>query len=166
VAWLEKFYDRLIGCDVVVEAPHRHSRQGNLFAVTVELHVPGGAPVVAGRLHHDDHSHEDVYVAIRDTFDAARRRLQDHARRARGDIKAHEAPLHGRVAWIDGNERYGFITASDETEIYFHENALVDLAFDDLRAGDEVRFDMHAGEGARGPQASTVHRIGKHHPTE
>ena len=85
VEWLEKFDHRLLACDVVVEAPHHHSRKGNLFAVTVELRVPGSPPIVAGRLHHDDHSHEDVYIAIRDAFDAARRRLQDHARIARGD---------------------------------------------------------------------------------
>jgi ribosomal subunit interface protein len=78
VAWLERFYDGITGCNVVVEAPHHHSRKGNLFAVSIELSVPGGPSIVAGRVHHDDHAHEDVYVAIRDTFDAARRRLQDH----------------------------------------------------------------------------------------
>ncbi len=36
-----------------------------------------------------DHSHEDVYVAVRDAFNAAARRLEDHARRMRGDVKTH-----------------------------------------------------------------------------
>jgi hypothetical protein len=35
---------------------------------------------------------------VRDCFDAVRRQLEDHARRERGDIKAHEVPDHGRIA--------------------------------------------------------------------
>jgi hypothetical protein len=31
-------------------------------------------------------------VAIRDAFDAARRQLEDHTRRARGETKNHQAP--------------------------------------------------------------------------
>ncbi len=85
VEWLEKVFDRLIGVDVVVEAPHQHSRKGNLFAVSIEMRVPGGPPIVVAKVHHDDQSHEDVYVAIRDAFDAARRRLLEHAERLRGN---------------------------------------------------------------------------------
>ena len=36
-----------------------------------------------------DHAHEDVYVAIRDAFDAAVRRLEDQARKMRGNVKTH-----------------------------------------------------------------------------
>ena len=163
VEWLQKFFDRLIGCDIVVEAPHNRSRKGNLFAVTVEMSVPGGPPIVAGRLHHDDHSHEDVYVAVRDSFDAARRRLQDHARKQRGEIKEHEIPPHGRVSWVSRRDGYGFIDATDGTEVYFHENALVDVGLEELDTGDEVRFAIHVGESDKGPQASSVFRLGKHH---
>jgi hypothetical protein len=31
----------------------------------------------------------DVYVALRDAFDSARRLLQDYARERRGDVKQH-----------------------------------------------------------------------------
>lgn len=85
VEWLQTFFDRLIGCHVVVEAPHQHSQKGNLFHVTVELSVPGRGPIVVGKEHHDNQAHEDVYVVIRDVFDAARRQLQEHARKLRGD---------------------------------------------------------------------------------
>ena len=78
VEWLERSYDRLIGAHVVVEQPHHHARKGGLYHVTIELRVPGGDPIVAGKPHHDDQGHEDVYVAIRDTFDAARRLLGNH----------------------------------------------------------------------------------------
>jgi ribosome-associated translation inhibitor RaiA len=32
---------------------------------------------------------DDVYVSIRDAFDAARRQLEDYERRRRGQVKAH-----------------------------------------------------------------------------
>jgi ribosomal subunit interface protein len=92
VVMLEKFYDRLVGCHVVVEAPHQHSRKGNLFHVTVEVSVPGSQPIVAGHVQHDNHAHEDVYVAMRDVFDAAKRQLQEHAAKQR-DVHATDAPI-------------------------------------------------------------------------
>ncbi len=78
---LERFHDRIIGCTVVVEAPHRHHHKGKLYSVKVDISVPG-KDVVVDRAKPTDHAHEDVYVAIRDAFDAATRRLVaglDHA---------------------------------------------------------------------------------------
>lgn len=160
---LERYFDRLVGCSVKVEAPHQHSRKGQLYDVSIELRVPGGPPLVVGRPHHDQHAHEDVMVAVRDAFATARRLLQDHARKLRADVKAHDEPDHGRIARLDLTDRHGFIEAADGTEVYFHEHALVDVGLDDLAVGDEVRFFVHAGEGAKGPQASSVRHIGKHH---
>jgi hypothetical protein len=47
--------------------------------------VPGDEIVVS----HTANAHEQVDVAVRDAFDAARRQLQDHARKQRGDVKLH-----------------------------------------------------------------------------
>ena len=96
VAKLEQFYDRIVGCRVVVEQRHRHRRHGNLYNVRVELAVPG-PDIAVGREHRSDHAHEDVYVAARDAFRAARRGLEDLARRQRGDLKTHAGAPHGRV---------------------------------------------------------------------
>lgn len=85
---LERRYGRLTGCKVVIESPHRHQHQGRIHHVRVQLAVPG-AEIVVGRDPAENHAHEDVYVAIRDAFDAAERRLEDHARRSRGDVKTH-----------------------------------------------------------------------------
>jgi len=88
---LERFFDRVISGRVVVEAPHRHKHRGKLYNVRIELKVPSGEIAVT----HDgaqDHAHEDVYVAVRDSFDAARRLLEDHARTARGEVKTHAVP--------------------------------------------------------------------------
>ena len=82
VAKLEQFSASITSCRVTVEAPHRHHQQGNLFAVRVDLHFPVGEAVV-NRSPSENHAHEDVYVALRDAFKAARRQLQDHERRLR-----------------------------------------------------------------------------------
>jgi len=83
-AELEQVFDRITACRVVVECRHRH--QGKLFEVHVDLSVPG-SQLVAGRNHASDHAHEDVYIAARDAFDAAKRRLADHIRVTRDSAK-------------------------------------------------------------------------------
>ena len=80
---LDGYYDRIMGCRVVVEMDQRHKHQGKLHRVRIDLTVPG-AELVAN--HSQD---EDVYVAIRDAFDAIVRQLEDFARRQRGEIKNH-----------------------------------------------------------------------------
>jgi ribosomal subunit interface protein len=87
---LSRFYDRIESCRVVVESGHRHHRHGRLRLLRIHLTVPGGE-IVVNRDPAEHHAHEDVYVAIRDAFDAARRQLEDHVRRLRGDVKTHEA---------------------------------------------------------------------------
>jgi ribosomal subunit interface protein len=81
---LEQFYPALVGCRVVVELPHKHKQHGKLFNVRIDLTVPGSEIVI-----NRDRS-EDVYVALRDAFDAANRKLEDYGRRQRGDVKTHE----------------------------------------------------------------------------
>lgn len=86
---LERFYDHTTSCQVVVEPPHSHHHKGRLYRVRIRLLVPGNQLVVS-REHHDNHAHEDLYVAIRDAFDALRRKLEDFARRQRGNVKTHQ----------------------------------------------------------------------------
>jgi ribosomal subunit interface protein len=93
-AKLERFHDRIVGCSVVVEAPHRHHHKGKLYTVHLDISVPG-KDIVVGRAGPIDQAHEDVYVAIRDAFNAAARQLEDHARRMRGDVKTHAARTAG-----------------------------------------------------------------------
>lgn len=90
-AKLPRFYDRIVSCRVTVEAPHHHHRRGNLYAVHIALGVPGGTLIV-NRDRGQDAAHADVYVAIRDAFDAAERRLEERSpyggRRQRGSLTA------------------------------------------------------------------------------
>lgn len=88
---LERLADPLIRCRVIIEAPHRHRRQGNLFSVSVDLRQ-AGHETLANRTPPASREHEDVYVALRDAFLAARRQVLKHVRVRRGDVKSHATP--------------------------------------------------------------------------
>lgn len=148
VGKLEEFFNHIMSCRVTVETPAGHKRQGKLFAVHIDLKVPGGEIASSRR-----HENEDIYVAIRDAFGAVRRRLEDYARKRRGETKLHELLLHGRVArlFTDG---YGFIEGSDGAEYYFDRASVTSPDFDALAVGDAVDF---LGETAsEGLQAKRV----------
>lgn len=83
-AKLETFYPNIIGCHVTVETPHKHQHQGKLHNVRIDIKVPGSEIVV------NRDKHEDLYVALRDAFDAARRQVEEYGRKQRGDVKRHE----------------------------------------------------------------------------
>ncbi len=159
-AKLEQFHEHIMSCKVVLESPHRHHHKGKLYHFHIDLKTPGMEMLVT-RKHHDNHAHEDVYVVIRDAFDAMQRQLEDFARRQRGEVKAHEPPLHGRVAELVPMQDYGKIKTPDGREIYFHRNSVLDNAYDKLTEGSEVKFVEESGD--EGPQASTVIFVGKHH---
>ncbi|MDQ3185549.1 MAG: HPF/RaiA family ribosome-associated protein [Pseudomonadota bacterium] len=150
---LETFYPHIMGCRVVVEIPHKHKHQGRAFNVRLDITVPGNELVV------NREADEDVYVALRDAFNAAKRQLDDYGRRQRGEIKTHAPVLRGKVTRLIAEENYGFIETPDGHELYFHRDNLADNSFDKLAAGSEVRFlEDVGGEGLQAKRVST----GKH----
>jgi len=159
---LEHFFDRITACHVTVECRNPRRHQGNVFEVHIDVTVPG-RQIVVGRDHGQNHAHEDAHVAVRDAFDALRRRLEDHARQGRGSTKLHAVPDHGRIVRLLPDRDGGFIVTAAGEEIYFHRNSVSDGNFDALEVGAEVRFVAREAESAEGPQASTVTPLGKHH---
>jgi ribosomal subunit interface protein len=77
---LTKLHDRITGCRVVVEAPHRHHHKGKLYSIAVEVKCPG-VSLTSHRNPGGHHEHEDIYVAVRDAFDAVERQIHDYLRR-------------------------------------------------------------------------------------
>jgi cold shock CspA family protein/ribosome-associated translation inhibitor RaiA len=152
---LDAYYNRIMRCRVVVEAPVGHHHRGGPFNVRLDLTVPRGELVV------NRQADEDLLVAIRDAFDAMRRQLEDYVREHRGDVKVHEPVPFGRVAKLFSQEGYGFIETADQREIYFHRHSVLDPGFNELHIGTEVRFVEEQGE--KGPQASTVSFPGRPH---
>lgn len=149
---LETFTDQIIGCRVMVETPHRHKHQGILYNVRIDLTMPGAELVVKRE------PAEDLYIAIRDAFDAARRQILSYQRKRRGEFKFHEeiTPV-ATVTKIFEEEGFGFLETNDGREIYFHENSVIDKPFSHLSVGNSVRFSEK--QGVNGPQASTVASI-------
>jgi cold shock CspA family protein/ribosome-associated translation inhibitor RaiA len=157
---LEELFDRMISCRVVVEAPHRHHRKGNIYHVRILVSVPR-KQLVVDREPHENHAHEDPYIAVHDSFKSMRRQLEAYAREIRGDVKLHASPPHGKVVQIIPEEDHGFIETPDGRTIYFHRNAVLETTFEQLEPGAEVRFEEEQGD--EGPQASTVRPVGRHH---
>lgn len=157
---LERFCECMMSCRVVVEATHKHHARGNHYRVGIDVTVPD-RELVANREPDEHHSYTDVYVAIRDSFDSMRRQLENYMRRRRREIKAHATPPHGRIRELLPDGISGRIETPDGRLVYFHRNSVINSDFDKLSVGDEVRFTEEEGE--RGPQASTVQHVGKHH---
>jgi cold shock CspA family protein/ribosome-associated translation inhibitor RaiA len=153
VAALERLWNRITGCHVVIAQPHRHHRQGRLWSVRIELVVPGGE-IVVNREHQQDHAHEDVFVALRDAFEAAERQLEDYVRHLRGAEKIHTERPHGRISQIFPLQGYGFIKTSDGRDVYFHRHALSDRDYAVAAIGTPVWFSEEDGDD--GPQAIHV----------
>ena len=175
-AKLETFYDRLMGCRVAVEIPHHHHRKGEIYHLRIDLTLPGKEIVIKrqanlrnratreGEAEYTKHleienPHKHLRQAIDDAFKAAGRRLQDYARRQRGDVKTHEPLPEARVSKLLRDEGYGFLTTPDGKEIYFHKDSVLHRAFPRLKIGSTVSFVEEQGE--KGPQASTVRITGR-----
>ena len=181
---LDEFCDEIMGCRVLVEIPHQHHRKGKLYHVRIDLTVPGAEFVIkrAPKLVTDTPTrfrkaldevqlqesrelskyavHDDIQLAIRDAFDAARRKLQDYARRRRGVVKLRDGSPHARVSKLFPDEGFGFLETPDGREVYFHKNSVLDFGFSGLKIGTEVHFVEEPGEN--GPQASTVTPVSHH----
>jgi len=107
---LETFYHRIMACRVAIEVPHRHHKKGKPIHIRIDLTLPGREIVVkrepvairrtpvngeaVASIHRQSKSpHADLQLVIHDAFKSAGRRVQDFARRQRGDVKKHEAVL-------------------------------------------------------------------------
>ena len=131
---LNRFYDRISSCRIVVELPQKHKQQGKLFNVRIDITVPGKELVVT---HKYD---EDIYIAIRDAFEAIERQLEDHSHKRKGNVKTHEELVKGNIVRLMPNEGYGFIEGLDGNEYYFSLTNVRHPKFQQLLIGDYVHF--------------------------
>lgn len=153
---LEEVYPRLVSCRIMVadETPGQHS--GKNIRVRIEMGIPG-RHVVVDEDNSEGSTVRSVEQTIRDAFSTGRSRLKKEKALQHGDVKTHDLPPHGRVTRLLTDEtgvRYGFIQGRDGQSIYFHEDAIVGMEYEDIDVGDEVRIAVAGGDD--GPQASTV----------
>jgi len=169
-AKLERFYDRITSCRVVVERPQR-AKSSKLYHVRIDLGVPSGELVVkhtptlhgalqdtkAEKSRQEAESvllHKTPQRAIHEAFHEMRRRLQDYARRQDGFVKSTSKLAEAEVKEVFPDQGYGFLETADNRQVYFHRASVLEDQFNQLRAGTRVRFAEEMGE--KGPQASTV----------
>jgi putative sigma-54 modulation protein len=80
---LQRFSERIIRCHMTLEGPDHLRGIGASYVVKIDLTVPG-AQIHADSLHVDGAGHQDIYLALRDAFNNAKRQLQDlHGNRFR-----------------------------------------------------------------------------------
>lgn len=147
-AGLDKYYQRITSCRVIVDPTDKHQGKGQRHNIRVEVAVPGNEIVVKRQ------SQEDMGAAIRDAFDAARRQLEEYAEKQRDTVPARPTQSRARVAKIMDGKDYGFLETENGDEIYFHRNSVSNGAFEKLEIGAEVQFTEE--EGDNGPQAVIV----------
>jgi CspA family cold shock protein len=62
---------------------------------------------------------------------------------------------HGRVKWFDSKKGYGFVTADDGKDYFFHYSAIQMEGFRTVDKDEEVEFE--AEETSKGLQAVKVY---------
>lgn len=131
-AKLQQFYSNITSCRVVIEFAQKHKHNGKLFNVRIDVTVPGKEMVVTKK------SNEDVYIALRDAFNALTRQLDNYSHKRHGRVKAHDEVMHGHVARIREDEGYGFIEGVDGNQYYF--SVTTAREFSKLAIGDAVEY--------------------------
>ncbi len=93
---LENYSDRITSCRVVVESHHKSHSNLNTnaapFHVTIHLAVPG-EDLVVRRDPKETKAHEDILIALRDSFDTMERRLKDYNQKNKRANRRQEAQL-------------------------------------------------------------------------
>ena len=80
---LQRFSERILRCHMTLEGPDHLRDIGASYVVKIDLTVPG-AQIHADSLHVDGAGHKDIYLALRDAFNNAKRQLQGlHGNRVR-----------------------------------------------------------------------------------
>ena len=151
---LEKVHPRLVSCRVMVEEVNR-----GFPHVRLDIGVPGKELVVNNQPP-VDLANRDLAAAVREAFDTARRQLREQRIRQSVEPKRRDRAPTGRILRLvmDGpSDRYGFLLSEDGREVYFHEDSLHELAYDDLIEGMEIRFTETSGkEGANAASVSPL----------
>ena len=63
-------------------------------------------------------------------------------------------PMNGTIKRLVSDKGFGFVAAQDGSEYFFHQSAVGDGGFDQLREGQAVTFKT--GQGPKGPRAEDV----------
>ena len=63
----------------------------------------------------------------------------------------------GTVKWFSNEKGYGFISQSDDEDVFVHYTAIMTDGYKSLNEGDPVEFEVT--DGPKGKQAANVHIV-------
>jgi ribosome-associated translation inhibitor RaiA len=87
-AKLEKHFDRITHCRVVVSAPNKHAHKGKTYEIKIDIGIPEHAPIIVTHDSAVGNATEDLQIALRDAFLAAQRHLDETVERMRSAAKS------------------------------------------------------------------------------
>jgi len=149
----------IVQCQVWIRAPHRRHKATE-YVIDISVQMPGSTLHI-DRRPGDDDAHTDMYVAIRDAFNAMERQLRKWQDQKKGRPESHATPLQGKIASLDGYTDGGQISTTDGRLIYFHRNSVANNAYDALNEGATEELSVDVKDADEGPHASIVRPINK-----
>lgn len=157
---LNRYCDRITSCRIVIEMMQKHKHQGKLFNVRIDITIPGKEFATTRKVD------EDVYVAIRESFNAIVRQLEEYSKKRHGRVKTHNGVMHGHVARIMPVEGYGFIEGVDGNEYYFSVTNVSYPNSQQLAIGDAVEYMVETLSEGRQAQHIIKERHNNHASAE
>lgn len=162
IAHLDGMSKHLVACRVTIEAPHKSANGQPLhYRTRLELSVPGQKLIAESEPRPDDHM--DAYDVVGEAFKKAERQLRDHDEKLREGRQPNEGmesdlePGFIVALYDEITHRYGFVEDADGRRLYFHENALVDVEFDEIEELMAVKFYEKTDAASPDPVISTLH---------
>lgn len=146
---LHRIYAEIVSCRVVVDLANRRHRKGNLYTIGIDLSVPG-TELHVGHEPGDRNAHKDVFVAIRDAFNAMERQLQEYAKGRRGEAK-RGAAAHEKASELFLEEDADFMETIDDSSADFSRNGGHNNGIDRPLSDSESEFAED--EGSDRPRA-------------
>ena len=149
MAELQAGHDDVIHARVTLTKNPHHKKARNVAEALVVVTLPGRHTLTARK---EEKTFEEAIRAAFFSLEIELRKYRE--KRASKEIRVPPIPLRGVICKLFPQEGYGFILQEGGGEIYFHQNAVHGMKFDELEDGMEVAFNLEPGE--KGPQATTV----------
>src|SRR5690349_6966490 len=117
---LEHLASRITALRVTIAMPHQHQHTARPVRVSIDVALPG-REIAVNRGSEENVMVLDAHSAIDQAFDQAVRRIQEHLRIQRGDVRVHDSEYQeARVTKLWTYEGYGFLTTAEDLYVYFH----------------------------------------------
>lgn len=87
---LTSHHPEIISCHIVVEAPAQHHQKGGLFKTRIDISCPEGKFVINREPSAQHKEAEDVFISLRDAFNAVDRQMDEYSCKRKGEVKRHE----------------------------------------------------------------------------